>query len=67
MTIPVVVPFAGQRMIAITRLQWQIFCKNGQRRNQVGIEDGPMLTLLLSFIIPFELSGSFNRPYSDHP
>jgi len=60
--IAVILPIVDHRMIPATHFEWQIVCALFNDRKNLPIERDAVLTFTLAPVIPFELSGPFNRP-----
>ncbi len=67
MTVSVILPVAGQRVVTVTRLQRQVVGERDQDGHQVGVERGPVLPFRLALVVALELAGALNLPHADRP
>ena len=67
MAIPMVVPVAGERMVAMARFKRFIFRQRLNEGNQDSIQRFGVLSFLLPFIVALELPRALNRPRSGPP
>ncbi len=65
--IPMILPIACQRMVAVLSRQRFVLRQRLQDFDQVAFQRLPMRALCLTLVVAFELSGAFNRPCSSPP
>ena len=65
MTVPVILPIAGQRVVAVTQLKQLIVRQGVHYGEQVNIERFPVLTFALTLVVALELACPFNRPHEE--
>ena len=65
--ISVILPVAGQCVIAVTWLQWMIAGQGFHNGHQFLIECGAVLALGLALVVALELAGVLNPPHASPP
>ena len=65
--ITVVLPVAGERMVAVSRFQRAIIGEGDEDRHQITVERWPVAAPGHTFVVAFELAGPLNRPHGDRP
>ncbi len=66
-TVPVILPVAGQRVVAMLLRQRLVIRQSRDDGPKIDRQRLPMLTFGFSLIVALELTGLLNRPHSDPP